>query len=178
MRRWCVMLALLLGVSGCAAKLPPSGFAQSGPAFNPLAFFAGHVTSWGVEENRAGQPTAIVTTNCVGKMTGPDTLRMVQTLHVGNNPAQTRIWQFTRIGPNTYVGRANDMVGVAQGVVSGRAFHWRWVLATHPGDVLGNVTMSQWMYQMGDGAVMIRTVVSKFGVSLIEVSEQFHAAGS
>lgn len=173
MKRWYILL--LLALSGCAPPLGPAGFAASGPVFDPLAFFSGHVTSWGVEENRAGQPIGIVTTDCVGRMTGPETLRMVQTLHTGAGPAQTRIWQFTRTGPDTYTGRANDMDGVAYGVASGREFHWRWVLETHPGDPLANVTMEQWMYRMDDGAVMIRTVASKLGVRLIEVSEQFQA---
>ncbi len=65
------------------------------------------------------------------------------------------------------------MDGTAAGTVSGRAFHWTWILQTSPGNSLKNVTMDQWFYRMDDGAVMIRTIVSKAGVRLIEVSEQF-----
>jgi hypothetical protein len=164
---------LLLALAGCAAPLGPAGFAGSGPAFDPLAFFSGHETSWGVEENRGGQPIAIVTTDCVGTVTGPDSIRMVQVLHIGGAAPQTRIWAMTRTGPGVYAATANDMDGRTVGIASGREFHWRWVLETSPGDPVKNVTMDQQMYRMDDGAVMIRTVVTKLGFRLLEVSEQF-----
>ena len=42
-----------------------------------------------------------------------------------------------------------------------------------------DVTMNQWMYPMDDGSVMIRTTVSKFGMIVAEVTEQFtHPAGA
>jgi hypothetical protein len=169
MKVWRLAAALLL--AGCSQPL--GDFAGSGPAFDPLAFFTGHVTSWGVEENRAGQPIAIVTTDCEGTATGPASIRMVQVLHIGGKPPQTRIWQMSRSGTDTYEATANDMDGQTTGTASGRAFHWRWVLETAPGNGLKNVTMDQWMYRMDDGSVMIRTVVTKFGIRLIEVSEVF-----
>jgi hypothetical protein len=33
--------------------------------------------------------------------------------------------------------------------------------------------MDQWMYQMSDGAVVVRTVVTKLGIRLVEITEQF-----
>jgi hypothetical protein len=170
------LLPFLLLLAGCTAPLAPAGFAGSGPAFDPLAFFTGHVSSWGVEENRAGQPIAIVTTDCTGTPTGPDSIRMVQVLHMSSGSTQKRVWQLTRTGPATYRATANDMDGDTIGTAGGPAFHWRWILETSPGNSLKNVTMDQWMYQMPDGAVMIRSVVTKLGIRLIEVSEQFRKA--
>jgi hypothetical protein len=97
---------------------------------------------------------------------------MVQVLHA-SGPAQTRIWHLRRTGPDLYSATANDMAGEADGIASGREFHWRWVLETAPGNPIKNVTMDQHFYRMDDGAVMIRTIVSKAGFRLIEVSEQF-----
>jgi hypothetical protein len=171
MRGFAVAAALFL--ASCSAPLPVQKFAGSGLAFDPLAFFTGHETSWGVEENRAGQPIAIVTTDCTGVATGPDSLRMVQVLHVGQAAPMTRIWTLTRTGPGQLVATANDMAGSTTGIAAGRAFHLRWVLEVAPGDTLKNVTMDQWMYQMSDGAVVVRTVVTKLGIRLVEITEQF-----
>jgi hypothetical protein len=170
------IIAVLLLLAGCSAPLAPAQFAGSG-SFDPVSFFTGHVTSWGVEENRGGQPTAIVMTDCNGTATGPNSIRMVQTLHVGNAAPQTRIWQFSQTGPGIFTATANDMDGSTTGTASGRAFHWRWILETSPGNALKNVTMDQWMYRMDGGAVVIRTVASKLGITLVQVTEQFHKAG-
>jgi hypothetical protein len=173
MRFW--HLAALLVLAGCSAPLGPAGFAQTRPVFDPVAFFTGHVTSWGVEENRGGQPIAIVKTDCQGVVTGPGRIAMVQVLHVGNAPPQTRRWQLWQAGQG-YEATANDMAGHTTGWASGRALHWRWVLETRPGNPLLDVTMDQFMFRMDDGSVMIRTVVTKFGVRVVEVSERFAKA--
>ncbi len=172
-----VMLAALL-LAGCSAPLKPAQFAGSGD-FDPVSFFTGHVTSWGVEEDRGGQPTGIVTTDCVGTASPAGGLAMVQTLHLPGGKTQTRTWQMRRTGPGQYQATANDMDGVATGTVGGRAMHWRWSLETSPGDGLANVTMDQWFYRMADGAVMIRTNVTKAGIRVLSISEQFEkdAAG-
>ena len=167
-------LALVLCLAGCSA--PVAQF--PGPAINPLEFFIGHETSWGVEENRAGAPIAIVTTDCEGVATGPHRIRMVQVLHVGDAKPQTRIWQFTQVSPQIFTATANDMDGATQGVVAGREFHWSWVLESKPGNSLANISMEQYMYRMDDGSVMIRTIARKLGVRLVEVSEVFTKAGS
>jgi hypothetical protein len=163
-------LAAFLLLSGCGAPLKPASFAGSG-AFDPIAFFTGHEISWGVEENRDGAPTGIVTTDCTGT---PDAtgITMVQTLHTGGT-VTTRTWHLRQTGKNTFLATANDMAGSATGTVGGRAMHWRWVLETSPGDSLKNVTMDQWFYRMDDGAVMVRTTVAKAGIRLLEISEQF-----
>lgn len=144
-----------------------------GPAFDPVRFFTGHVTSWGVMENPFGAPTHIVTTDCAGQAEGSDGLRMTQTLHIGTDPAQTRTWHMRRTSPGRFEATANDMVGTATGEASGRAFHWRWTLALQPGNALKNVTMEQWWYLQDDGSMLNRTIITKAGVVAAEVSEHF-----
>ena len=121
-----LLLALLL--TGCARPINTA----AGPPFDPMSFFTGHVTSWGVEEDRAGAPIAIVTTDCQGTATSPHSIRMVQTLHVGNHQPITRIWQFTQTSQTSFTGTANDMDGQAAGTAAGPIFHWRWTLETTP----------------------------------------------
>jgi len=167
-------LAAALALSSCSPPLKPSQFTGNG-AFNPIAFFTGHETSWGVEENRGGQPTGIVTTDCLGTPDGAGGITMVQTLHTGGKPT-TRIWHMRQTGANTFAATANDMDGTASATTGGRAMHWRWILETKPGNPLANVTMNQWFYQMSDGAVMIRTTITKAGFVVLQISEQFEKA--
>ena len=172
--RWAV-LALVVGLSGCGEALPVGSFRDTAPVIDPIRFFTGHVRSWGVLENRAGQPTRIVQTECTGEA-GDGALRMTQRLLVGEDAPVTRTWQMRRAGPGRYEATANDMVGSAVGEASGRAFHWTWTLATSPGNSLKNVDMDQWWYLLDDGSMLNRTTIRKLGVIVAEVSEHFARA--
>jgi hypothetical protein len=59
-----ILLGMLL--TGCSS-LKPADFAGSKTIFEPDTYFLGHVQSWGVTENRAGQPHSHFTTDCFGK---------------------------------------------------------------------------------------------------------------
>ena len=167
--------ALILALAGCSDPLPVQGFAGTAPALDPVQFFTGHVRSFGVLEDRSGQPTRIVTTDCVGT---PETdgIHMVQTLRIGQDPPQTRDWHMRRTGPGRFAATANDVVGTAEGEAAGRAFHWQWTLALSPGNPLKNVTMDQWWYLLDDGSMLNRTTVRKLGFVAAEVTEHFARA--
>ena len=166
-----VLLPML--VAGCSRPLPLSAFAQSGPALDPVRFFEGHVQSWGVLEDRSGQPTSIVTTDCQGVAEGADGLRMTQRLKVGAGQPVVREWRMRRVSPGRFEATANDMAGVAVGEASGRAFHWQWVLSLSPGNPLKDVTMDQWWYLQDDGSLLNRTTVRKLGYIAAEATERF-----
>ncbi len=159
----------------CSRARPLPDLADYGPAFDPITFFSGHVRSWGVMEDRSGAPTGWVVTDCQGHRDGPDRLRMSQHLTFQDAPPQDRTWTLWRTGPHAFEATANNMLGSAKAETNGRALHWQWVLAATPGERPFAVTMDQWMYQLDDGSVMIRSTISKLGVILTEVSEQFRS---
>lgn len=160
-------------VTGCDRTIEMPVSTGGGPAFDPVAFFDGHTHSWGVIESRSGTPTERIVTDSHGEMDGVDRLHLVQRLLFQDGTTQQRDWVLWRNGRDRFDATANDMVGTAKGEANGRMFHWAWVLARSPGNPLMNVTMQQWMYRMDDGSVTIRTTVSKFGVIIAEVTEQF-----
>jgi len=159
-------------LAGCGAPLRPEAFAGTTPAFDPVAFWTGRTASWGVIENRDGAPTSIITTTTDGTAEGDGGLHMVQRL-VDNGKDSVRDWHIRRIGKGQFEATANDIVGVARGAPSGRTLHWTWTLAAKPGNALFNVEMEQWMYLADNGTLLNRTIVTKFGVRLAEISEQF-----
>jgi len=171
----CVGLAVLAALSSCSPPLPINRFAATTPVFDPVAFFTGHEKSWGVLENRSGAPAGIVTTDCVGTAEGADGVHMVQHLVLDGKDTR-RDWHMRRTGPHQFQATANDMVGAATGEAQGRVFHWRWILATSPGQSWRNVVMEQWMYLEDNGAMVNRTTISKLGIILAEVTEQFSRA--
>jgi hypothetical protein len=166
----CVYAVLFL--VGCSASLGPEAFATTSPPFDPVTFWTGRTASWGVIENRDGEPTAIITTTTMGTTEGAIGLHMVQHVVSGGKDS-VRDWHMRRLGNNRFEATANDVVGTARGSPSGRTLHWTWKLATKPGNCLFNVRMEQWMYLADNGTLLNRTIVTKFGVRLAEISEQF-----
>lgn len=158
---------------GCTAPMPVDRFGGTEPDFDPMRFFTGHVASWGVLENRSGAPTEIVTTDCVGRIALDGSLAMVQHLMIGHDEPVTREWRMRRVSAHHYVATANDMVGRAEGDTAGRVMHWQWVWARPSGHGLANLRMSQWFYAMPDHSVMVRTTISKLGITLAGVTEHF-----
>jgi len=168
-----LLLLFALALSGCSKPLAVDHFAGTAPEFDAVAFWTGHHRSWGVLENRGGAPTDTVVTDCVGTPNPDGSLHMAQTLTLGDGTITHRDWHLWRTGPHSFSATANDMVGEAHGTAAGRVFHWRWVLALSPGNPLKNVVMDQWMYLYDGGTMMNRTTISKLGIVLAEVSEQF-----
>ncbi len=170
-------LLLPLLVAGCGHPLPLQHFANTAPAFDAIAFWTGHHRSWGVLENRAGAPTDTVVTDCVGTPEPGGSLHMAQTLTLGDGTVQHRDWHLRRVpgDAGAFIATANDMVGQAHGQASGRVFHWSWVLALSPGNPLKNVTMDQWMYLEEGGTMLNHTTITKLGLVVAQVSEQFQA---
>ena len=168
----CAALLLLGLLASCSAP-DVSRFAVQGPAFDPLGFFTGHARSWGVLENRSGAPTEWIRTDCVGHVEPDGSLTMIQHLTQQDGTTQERDWHMRRVAPGRFAATASDMVGTAHGKAAGRVFHWDWVLASAPGNPLLNVTLSQWMYLERDGTMVNRTVISKLGITLAQVTEQF-----
>ncbi len=170
--RLMVALGGLLAFAGCAS-LPPERFASARPAFDPMAYFTGHTHSWGVFENRAGNPSKRFTTDCVGRRDG-DTLVLDQTFTYEDGSTQQRHWRIRRTDAHRYEATANDVVGVGSGEAYGNAFHWEYTVALKTGNPLFNVRLRQWMYLQTDGrTVLNRGSVNKFGVEIAQVTEDF-----
>jgi hypothetical protein len=163
-------LLLLLTLSGCPSPLPLTRLADTQPTFDPIAFFTGRTASWGVFENRSGEPTGRVVTESVGRPDGADALQVVQQLRFEDGTVQQREWRLRRTAPQRYEATANDMAGVAIGETFGRTFHWRWELDRKDGP---SVTLEQWMYLMDGGSMVNRTAISKLGIVLATVTEHF-----
>lgn len=173
MRRFLLALGIVAGfAAGCAAQ-PVVPASAAGPAFDPITFFDGHTHSWGVIESRSGAPTESIATDSQAELDAAGRLHMRQKLRFQDGTSQERDWVLWRSGPDKFDATANDMAGTAKGEATGRMFHWHWVWARSPGDPLMDVTMNQWMYHMDDGSVTIRTTVTKFGIIVAEVTEQF-----
>lgn len=174
MKNWLGMLSITLLLAGCSS-LKPRDFAGSTAKFEPDEYFTGHVKSWGVFENRRGEPRSRFTTESVGMRdaAGDTTIRQVFTHQDGST--QERLWHVHRLDEHRFTATANDVVGTAHGEADGNVFRWEYTIAVKPGNPFSHVHLRQWMYlPEGTETMFTRAVVTKFGFTLGEVSESFH----
>ena len=159
-------------LAGCSS-LAPKRFSGSKPAFDPVAYFTGKTQSWGVFENRNGDPARRFTTVCRGHLEG-ETLVLDQMFVYDDGQRQERHWRIRRVDAHRVEATANDVVGTATGEVYGNAFRWEYTVALKPGNPVYNVHLKQWMYLQADGRTMLnRATVTKLGVEVAQVTECF-----
>jgi hypothetical protein len=172
-RRYWGLVALGLTLAGCTT-LQPRHFADGQPPFAPEIFFTGHTRSWGVFEDRAGaNPRRPFVRDCFGRWEHGE-LILAQTFTYEDGAIQKRVWRIRRRDTHHYEAVANDVVGVAHGAAYGNAFHWEYTVALKPGNPLYRVRLKQWMYLQKDGRTILnRGTVSKFGLTLAQVAEEF-----
>jgi hypothetical protein len=84
-----------------------------------------------------------------------------------------RVWTITRLDDGRYVGRADDVVGEAQGEAAGNALRWRYVLALPVDGKVWNVDFDDWMFLIDEKVMLNRSAMSKFGFYLGEVTLSF-----
>ncbi len=162
----------VLAFAGCAS-VPTEHFAGAKPTFDPVDYFTGHTHSWGVFENRSGDPARRFATDCHGHLDG-GVLVLDQTFTYDDGTRQERHWRIRRLDAHRYEATANDVVGNGAGEAYGNAFRWEYTVALKPGNPLFNVRLRQWMYLQEDGRTMVnRGSVSKFGVEIAQITEQF-----
>ncbi len=172
LRRNILLLCLALVTGGCASK-PIASFENGRPLFDPLKFFTGRTHSWGIFETRSGQPKQIITTTTVGRMEA-DGLHFEQDLVFEGGKKSHRSWIIRQVDAHRYTATGTGIVGTARAEAHGNVVRLDFTIDAFPGNPLGHLHMSQWMYLQRDGVTMVnRATLSKSGVIVAMITEQF-----
>jgi hypothetical protein len=172
-----VVLGSLAVLAGCSS-LEPKDFAQGGPRFDPVAYFAGHASAWGVMEDGSGNPTKTFRAEDEGRRDG-DSVVISQTISYSDGEVQKRSWKLRRLDEHHFEGTADDIVGVAEGEADGNALQLSYTVAPSPTNPLTHVHLNQWLYLQADGkTVLSRTTISKLGVVVVRVAEYVRRDGA
>jgi len=86
---------------------------------------------------------------------------------------QRRVWRLTKHADGRYTGRADDVVGEAEGQESGNAFHWNYTLRLPVDGKEYEVQFDDWMFLIDERVMLNRATMSKFGITLGEVLLSF-----
>ena len=172
MKRFFLMCAALLGLWGCSSVNIDEYRAEQ-PVLELREYFDGTIDAWGMFQDRSGKVVKRFHVLIEASWQG-DTGTLDEQFTYSDGTTQRRVWTITRLGPGRYSGRADDVVGEAAGEAAGNALRWRYVLALPVDGKVYNVDFDDWMFLMDEQVMLNRSLMSKWGFRLGEVTLSFH----
>ena len=164
------LFTLLAGtavLTGCASP-QVTDYAQERPLLELDRYFTGRVLAHGVFQKRNGAVarrfTVVMDCHWEGNQGVLD-----EAFTYSDGSTERRIWRLTKHADGRYTGRADDVVGEAQGQTSGNAFRWNYTLRLPVDGKEYEVQFDDWMFLVDDRVLLNRATMSKFGVTLGEV---------
>jgi hypothetical protein len=164
-------LVTALGLGGCASQSIET-YANEKPTLDLSTYFNGTLDAYGVFTDRSGAVVKRFSVVMVCNWQG-DQGTLDEDFTYSDGTKQKRVWHLTKLGNGHFTGRADDVVGVANGESAGNTFHWNYTLSLPVDGKVYEVQFDDWMYLMGDKAMLNKASMSKFGIRLGEVTLSF-----
>ena len=174
MKKWlrlCVTIFLAGVVAGCAG-IDVTRYQAQTPALDLRTYFNGTIEGWGIFQDRSGEVVKRFHVTIDASWVG-DTGTLDEHFVWADGSKTRRVWTLTDLGNGRYKGQADDVVGAAEGVASGNALRWRYVLALPVDGRVYHVDFDDWMFLMDDQVMLNRSFMSKFGIGLGELTLSF-----
>lgn len=164
--------AVVVLMGGCSTSKPDQ-YANQQPPLDVEQYFNGTLDAHGMFQDRSGDVVKRFIVVMRAKWQG-DTGTLDEDFTYADGSTQKRIWTLTKTGPGRFSATAADVVGTAQGVVSGNSLNWKYVLALPVDGKIVNVDMDDWMFMIDKKVMLNRTAMSKYGFNLGSVTLSFN----
>lgn len=163
----CAML-----LAGCASAPTPAAYAREAPQLELRKYFNGPLTAHGLFTDRSGKVVRRFSVKMNASWNGNHGL-LEEDFSYSDGKKERRVWRLTEHGNGRFSGRADDVVGEAIGLAAGNALNWRYTLALPVDGRVWEVQFDDWMYLMDDRVMLNKAVMSKFGITLGELTLAF-----
>jgi len=165
----------LVSLAGCAGPRIDE-LAQELPRLDLRQYFNGTVDAWGIFTDRNGKVVKRFTVVMDCRWSGEEGV-LDEQFSYSDGTQQRRVWRLRHLGNGRYSGRADDVVGEAQGQTQGNAFQWGYTLALPVDGRVWEVQFDDWMYLMDERVMLNKARMSKWGIHLGEVTLSFTKRG-
>jgi hypothetical protein len=162
--------ALLLGA--CASP-NVQDYADQKPVLDLKTYFNGELVAHGIFTDRSGRVQRRFVVQMTGSWQGNQGT-LDERFTYSDGKTERRVWRLTDEGNGRWSGRADDVVGVAEGRAAGNALNWRYTLQLPVDGKVYEVQFDDWMYLMDERVMLNKAVMSKFGIRLGEVTLAFY----
>lgn len=171
-RRLALMSLLGLLLASCASAPQPADYANERPQLDLRRYFDGPLLAHGVFTDRAGKVQRRFTVRLLGRWNGNEGV-LEEDFDYSDGQKQRRVWQLKALGNGRYEGRADDVVGTAQGEAAGNALRWSYTLKLPVDGKVYEVDFEDWMYLVDEQVMLNKAKMSKFGWHLGDVTLSF-----
>lgn len=128
-------------------------------------YFDGPCRAWGIFEDRFGGLRRQFTVDILGwRENGRFVLD--EHFHYADGEEERRTWHIRNTGRDTYEGRAEGIVGVAEGATRGNALNWRYDMDLEIRGRLWRFSFDDWMFLQPNDVIINRTRISKWGIAV------------
>ncbi len=162
-----------LALAGCGSAPVPQDYAKETPRFELREYFNGPVTAHGLFTDRSGRVVKRFEVKLMGRWQGQQGV-LEEDFTYSDGSTQRRVWRLTDLGQGRWQGRADDVVDVAEGESAGNALNWHYTLRLPVDGRTWEVQFDDWMYQMDAHTLLNKARMSKWGITLGEVTLSFH----
>ena len=159
-------------MAGCASAPVPADYAAEKPALDLKRYFDGELVAHGIFTDRAGKVARRFTVQMTGSWQGNQGT-LDERFTYSDGKTERRVWRLTDLGGGRYTGRADDVVGEAQGQAAGNALNWAYTLRLPVDGKVYEVQFDDWMYLVDERVMLNKARMSKFGIFLGEVTLSF-----
>ena len=148
-RRFSLLAVLAPVVGALMACASPSAqdYAAEKPLLDLKTYFNGELRAHGIFTDRSGKVVRRFTVQMTGTWQGAQGT-LDERFTYSDGKTERRMWRLTDEGQGRWTGRADDVVGVAQGQAAGNALNWRYTLALPVDGRVIEVQFDDWMYLM------------------------------
>jgi hypothetical protein len=153
---------------GCGA-VDMENYEQTAYKFDFKEFFKGRTIAHGIVFNFTGTAVEFITIEMEGVVNG-NVLELHETVTRGNGEKEARNWKIEFSEDGSYIGNAEDVIGVAKGVQKGNSAHSYYTLRIkRDQNRTIDLNMNDWIFQVSKDTVINRTTFYKFGFSVGEL---------
>ncbi|MEO5732133.1 MAG: DUF3833 domain-containing protein [Rubrivivax sp.] len=165
-----VMAATVLG-TGCASPTV-ADYANRTPVLDIRQYLNGELTAHGLFSDRSGSVKRRFVVQLTGTWSGSQGT-LDERFTYDDGQTERRVWRITDEGNGRYTGRADDVIGVAEGHSAGNALRWRYTLALPVDGTVREVQFDDWMFLIDERVMLNLASVSKFGFEVGRVTLSF-----
>jgi hypothetical protein len=158
-------------LAGCASPRVED-YASQTPVLDLARYLSGDLVAHGMVSDRSGRVTRRFVVDLKGTWNGNEGV-LDEQFRFSDGETQRRVWRLTKLQDGRYSGRADDVVGEAEGRAAGNALQWRYTMRLPVDGKTYDVQFDDWMFLVDDKVLLNRATISKFGIRFGEVTLAF-----